>query len=249
MTSPLSIYPFDSQRLIGTISEVGPTYAKVNLPDAAAREGKLLHGHHFGTGEVGQFVAIECGDTATFGRIISIKLPERERLSVEHELGTAQKSHPIGTIQLLTTVALKDGNVAGGIAQYPRLGSRVFAAHPLLVKWLAEATQRAEDGTECLSLGSGVLSCNSGYDAFYHPGEAFRAALCRAWSYRRWKELDLGPFDRTSRNSSGKTDSFRRYWRVSHAEQPRPACACRARPESDTVIRRGRCTVQGVDGS
>ena len=152
MTSPLSVYPFDSQRLIGTISEVGPTYAKVNLPEAAAREGRWLHGYHLGTGEVGQFVAVECGDTATFGRIITIKLPERERLTVERELGGTQESHPIGTIQLLTTVALKDGVVAGGIAQYPRLGSKVFAAHPLLVKWLAEATQRGQDGAECLSL-------------------------------------------------------------------------------------------------
>ena len=152
MTNPLALYPFDSQRLIGTISEVGPTYAKANLPDAAAREGRWLHGHHLGMGEVGQFIVIECGDTATFGRIITIKLPERERLSVEHELGTTQESHPIGTIQLLTTVDLKDGGVAGGIYQHPRLGSNVFAAHPILVKWLAEATQRADDGSECLSL-------------------------------------------------------------------------------------------------
>lgn len=152
MRSQLPVYPFDPQRLIGTVSEVGPSYAKANLPRAAILEGQWLHGHHLGAGEVGQFIVIECGDTGAFGRIISVKLPERERLSVEQELGTTKEAHPIGTIQLLATVALRDGSVTGGLSQYPRLGSKVFAAHPLLVKWLAEAVQRSDDGQGCLAL-------------------------------------------------------------------------------------------------
>ncbi|MGA2068050.1 MAG: DUF87 domain-containing protein [Thermoguttaceae bacterium] len=152
MTSPLPLYPFDPERLIGTVSEVGPTYAKANLPRAAILEGQWLHGHHLGAGEVGQFVVIECGDTGAFGRIISVKLPERDRLSVEQELGVTREAHPIGTIQLLTSLALRDGSVIGGISQYPRLGSKVFAANPLLVKWLAEAMQRSDNGQDCLAL-------------------------------------------------------------------------------------------------
>jgi hypothetical protein len=145
MSEVLPVYPFDPQRCIGTISEVGPSSVKANLPSAASPEGQWLHGHRLGAGEVGEFVIVECRDVGIFGRIINARLPERERLSVEPELGTSREAHPLGTIQLLTTVLLKTGQVVGGISQYPRLGSKVYAAHPLLVKWLAEATQRTPE--------------------------------------------------------------------------------------------------------
>jgi energy-coupling factor transporter ATP-binding protein EcfA2 len=142
MSEVLPVYPFDPQRCIGTISEVGPSSAKANLPSAASPEGQWLHGHRLGAGEVGEFVIVECRDVGIFGRIINVRLPERERLNVEPELGSSRDAHPLGTVQLLTTILLKSGGVVGGISQYPRLGSKVYAAHPLLVKWMAEATQR-----------------------------------------------------------------------------------------------------------
>jgi uncharacterized protein len=144
MNEALPVYPFDPQRCVGTISEVGPSTAKANLPIAASPEGQWLHGNRLGAGEVGEFVIVECRDVGIFGRIISVRLPERERLSVEPALGSHREAHPLGTIQLLTTIILKTGQMVGGISQYPRLGSKVYAAHPLLVKWMAEATQRTE---------------------------------------------------------------------------------------------------------
>jgi len=144
MSDVLPVYPFDPQRCIGTISEVGPSSAKANLPSAASPAGQWLHGYRLGAGEVGEFVIVECREVGIFGRIINVRLPERERLNVEPELGSSREAHPLGAIQLLTTVLLKTGEVVGGISQYPRLGSKVYAAHPLLVKWIAEATQRTE---------------------------------------------------------------------------------------------------------
>lgn len=142
MTEPLSVYPFDPQRLIGTISEISPSSAKANLPGAASTEGQWLHGYRLGAGEVGEFVVVECRDAGVFGRIIDVRLPERERLAVEPALGPGSETHPVGTIQFLATILLKTNDVIGGISQYPRLGSRVYSAHPLLVKWFAESTQR-----------------------------------------------------------------------------------------------------------
>jgi Helicase HerA, central domain len=145
MSDVLPVYPFDPERCIGTISEVGPSSAKANLPSAASPAGQWLHGYRLGAGEVGEFVIVECREVGIFGRIINVRLPERERLNVEPELGSSREAHPLGTIQLLTTILLKSGEVVGGISQYPRLGSKVFSAHPLLVKWLAEATQRTAE--------------------------------------------------------------------------------------------------------
>jgi len=141
MSNPLPVYPFDPDRCIGTVTETSPAAAKLNLPLAAAPEGQWHHGFRFSTGEVGDFVVIDCGDVAIFARIISVKLPERERLSVEPVLGQERAPHPVGVAHLLTTLVLSTGRVTGGISRYPRLGSKVYAVHPLLLKWLAEVAQ------------------------------------------------------------------------------------------------------------
>lgn len=152
----LPIYPFDPQRCIGSISEVGPSSARVNLPEAVAT-ARWHHGDRLGRGEVGELVVIE-GDVAVFGRLVRIELPERERLTVEPRLGSQREAHPVGTIQLLATIRLDDGRILGGIPQYPRLGSAVYAAHPALVKWLAEEAQRHGEVEASLTLNLARLA-------------------------------------------------------------------------------------------
>src|SRR5260370_5161921 len=101
MSEFLPVYPFDDQRSVGTIIEVGPLTAKLNLPRAAVPSGQWLHGHKLSGGEVGEYLLIEAGEFAVLGRLVSVKLPERERLTVEPELGAEQAAHPLGTMQLL----------------------------------------------------------------------------------------------------------------------------------------------------
>lgn len=173
MSEGLPSYPFDPQRCIGTVCEVGPNYAKVNLPNAAKPEGQWLHGNRLDAGQVGEFVVVECGELAVFGRLITVKLPEKERLSVEPELGSLREAHPVGTIQLLTTITLRDGGVMGGIPQYPRLGSRVYSAHPQLMKWLAEASGRRSSGPSPLVLNMATLPASTETSVSFTPENLF----------------------------------------------------------------------------
>ncbi len=173
MSEVLPSYPFDPQRCIGTVCEVGPNYTKVNLPNAAKPEGQWLHGNRLDAGQVGEFVVAECGELAVFGRLITVKLPERERLSVEPELGSLREAHPVGTIQLLTTIALRDGSVMGGIPQYPRLGSRVYSAHPQLMKWLAEVSGRQSGGASPLLLDMATLPTSTETSVSFTPENLF----------------------------------------------------------------------------
>lgn len=97
--SALPIAPFEDDRHIGSVIEVTPVSIRANLPLASKTEGLVLHGNYFGAGEVGEFVCVECGKTAVLGRINQVKLPEKDRLTVEPQLGKRPPSHPIGTIQ------------------------------------------------------------------------------------------------------------------------------------------------------
>ena len=149
-------YPFDSERRMGTVSHVSPSSVRANLPLAGKAGGRLHHGNRVGGGEVGEFVLIECDELALLGRILEVRLPERERLSVEDGFGHQPELHPVGMVQLLATLDISRRSVKSGVARYPRLGSRIFAAHPDYVRWIASEGNRQESN-EDVNLVMGAL--------------------------------------------------------------------------------------------
>ena len=102
-------YPFENERYVGTVTQVGPSSVRANLPLAGRSGNKLHHGHRIAGGEVGEFVLIACDELALFGRVLEVRLPERERLSVEPELGDHPELHPVGV-----TIKGGDGGDGGG---------------------------------------------------------------------------------------------------------------------------------------
>jgi hypothetical protein len=166
-------HPFDALRLIGTLIEVSPTSARLNLPKATENDGQWLYGRPSESGIVGEFVVIESGDDAIFGRIVSVTLPERDRLSVEGNLGRVAEAHPVGTVQLLASVGLSTGKIESGVSRYPRLGSRVFSTHPELVKWLTEVCQRTPDNPNPIVLEFASLPFGSGTTVGITPERLF----------------------------------------------------------------------------
>lgn len=136
----LATSPFDPSRYIGSVSYVSPDRAKINLPHAASVSSKQYAGYPVIGGQVGEFVFIESEDYAVLGRITEVLLPDSERLKAEPILGKAPEVHPIGFVQLLTTLDLSTGKVISGIPQHPRIGQHVFSAHPLLVKQVVEGS-------------------------------------------------------------------------------------------------------------
>lgn len=134
----LATSPFDSSRYIGSVIFVNPDTAKINLPYAASVSSKQYAGYPVNGGQVGEFVFIESDEHAVLGRIIEVRLPDTERLNAEPAMGKQPDAHPIGVVQLLTTLELSTGNVISGIPQHPRIGQHVYSAHPLLVKHVVE---------------------------------------------------------------------------------------------------------------
>jgi hypothetical protein len=130
--------PFDSNRYIGSVIFVNPDSARINLPYAASVSAKQYAGFPINGGQVGEFIFIESDGYAVLGRITEVRLPDSERLNAEPSLGKQPDAHPIGVVQLLTTLELSTGKVVSGIPQHPRIGQHVFCAHPLLVKHVVE---------------------------------------------------------------------------------------------------------------
>ncbi len=83
---------------------------------------------------------------AVLGRVLEVRLPERERLVVEPRADTGVDAvNPLGVIQLLASIGLATGATTNGMPSYPRIGQHVFSAHPLIIKYAVEAGALAAD--------------------------------------------------------------------------------------------------------
>lgn len=165
--------PFDDYRHMGTVTQVGPSSIRANLPSAGESGSRLHHGNRIAGGEVGEFVFIECDELAIFGRVLEIRLPERERLSVEPTLGKSAELHPVGTVQLLATIDLARKTVLSGISRHPRLGSRLYSAHPQLVRWLITDAGRDAQNPHSVALSIACLTDDHSVSLGISPEQLF----------------------------------------------------------------------------
>ena len=134
-SSALPAHPYDPVRAIGTAYRVDSTHVRMHLFGAPGDESAARGTPVVAPCQVGDFVVFDCGDVAVFGRLTSVELPE-DGGAKTHDAG------PTASALLLTSMSLATGEVTPGVLTYPRLGSTVYAAHPLLLKWIAEESVR-----------------------------------------------------------------------------------------------------------
>jgi hypothetical protein len=152
-----NLHPFDARRQIGTISQVSPDTIVCNLSSETQQSGRILDGTPLTGGQVGDFVVIDADAVAILARILEVKLPERERLDVERELGRPFHPHPVAKLHLLGSLALQTEEVTGGVSRYPSLGSRVYAASAEVVTHFANSvgTKKRDDDKAIVTLSLG----------------------------------------------------------------------------------------------
>lgn len=148
----------DPNRHVGVISSVFPSRAFVNLGDSTARSGTSLYGHPLGTGQVGEFVLIDCDAVVVVGRVSAVKLIERDRLAINPSLGNEMLVDPVGEVDMLATLDRQSGRVFPGIATRPRLGAHVYSPAPDLMSALVADSASGVVNNEIAKLSLGVVT-------------------------------------------------------------------------------------------
>lgn len=120
----MKLHPFSPERRLGHIYQVEGSFADVSFT-AANKLPRAHFGEYLGRGEVGEFVVIDVGGVAAFGRLLRVGTPAS---SAEDVLTRLDKKVQVeGRIQLLSTLELS-GRATRGIAKYPKVGDAVYAA-------------------------------------------------------------------------------------------------------------------------
>ncbi|KJL24885.1 AAA-like domain protein [Microbacterium azadirachtae] len=143
----MELHPFGPERRIGHVFQVEGSFADIAL-SAANKLPRAHFGEYLGRGEVGEFVVIDVGGVAAFGRLLQVgtALGRADDVSAEGD-----KKVPIeGRVQLLSTLELS-GATTRGIARYPKVGDAVYAASSEAI--LAVIGAASSSDTATLPLG------------------------------------------------------------------------------------------------
>lgn len=156
----------DPDRYVGTVTLVSAALIQANLPYATANPER----RGLARGVVGDFVFIDCETIKLLGRIVEVRLPDGERLTVEPAMGERPETHPIGRIQLLASVDMRDQKLMRGLRVHPCIGDAVYLADiHVFGKLLSNAL--ATDGT--LTVDVGRLDAGGGVDLCLQPEKVF----------------------------------------------------------------------------
>jgi DNA helicase HerA-like ATPase len=139
----------DPEQYLGTITEVSPSVVQANLPRATAYPDK----RRLAKGTVGDFVFVDCEQVKLLGRIIEVRLPDSERLTIEPKLGAVPEPNPLGRIKLLATVDQSTQRLQRGLRIHPRVGDAVYLADGGLFAELVASTTNRE-GEVPLEIGT-----------------------------------------------------------------------------------------------
>jgi hypothetical protein len=161
------------QLFMGIISSVSASQARVNLSEASAPSGSHFEARRYGRGEVGEFVLIEGQVSLVLGRLIEVRLPELERKGLTPIGDMTVGMDVLGIVQFLGAVRTDTLRVSAGVASYPRLGDRVYAAPHEFVAQIPKLLDGGTASAALLTLQIGSVSGANGAEVSARPEKLF----------------------------------------------------------------------------
>lgn len=154
------------ERYLGSITQVTASTVTVNMPFAAVNPER----RSISRGVVGEFVFVDCETVKLLGRIIEIRIPDNERLSIEPALGKEHVTNPVGRVQLLASIDSFSQKIVRGLRVYPRIGDSVYVANSVT---LGELFSNAMHSVTDLTILIGNLDAGSTAAIRLRPEQMF----------------------------------------------------------------------------
>jgi hypothetical protein len=142
---------------MGVVSAVSASHARMTLSSGGAPSASHFETQRYGRGEVGEFVLIEGQLTLVLARLVEVTLPETDRKVFSLDYPVKQPYDVLGALQFLGTVRCDNLRVAPGVANYPRIGDRVYAAPHTFVGQIPTLQEISTAATDHLTLNLGSV--------------------------------------------------------------------------------------------
>lgn len=158
--------------LMGTVVGVTAQLARVNLSAAGLASGSHFEASRYGRGEVGEFVLIEGQVEIVLGRLSEVRVPDSARADIRSQ-GVSDDLDAVGFVQLLGCLRPDTLELNAGIACYPRLGDRAYAAPHRFVGRIPQLLGRAGAASATNGIHLGGLAGRRDADVHVAPEKLF----------------------------------------------------------------------------
>ena len=158
---------------MGIVTAVSASQACVGLSVAGAPTGSHFETGRYGRGEVGELVLIEGQVDIVLGRVVDVRLPEFGRRSLASGPRADEPLEVSGFVQFLGTVRPDTLRVSAGVASYPRLGDRAYAAPHSFVGQIPQLLDREVDDEAAIGIEIGRVNGPSGSLVRVRPEKLF----------------------------------------------------------------------------
>lgn len=144
--------PFDYEKFIGTVARVTPQITRIHFPSSKLLKKFYYDGDSLHGGVVRNYVVIEGEGVGFLAKIVSISLPEKERLELTEDSFKNSDLHPVGEVEIdLVFDVFDEFKAQKGVNQYPPVGAKVFACSPsFLQHFLQNFGKKEESNSEDL---------------------------------------------------------------------------------------------------
>lgn len=133
---------------VGVVTTVEAQRCFVNLEVADEPSGRHFETARYGRGEVGELILIESQTRLFLGRIVAVRLADRERAMIGKPFASERSAGAQGEVLFLGAVRMEDLRVEVGMPGYPRLGDRCFSAPHELISHLPALAAKGSGGDE-----------------------------------------------------------------------------------------------------
>lgn len=142
---------------IGVIAGINAKGVTLNLTKAGLTSASYHNGGRYGRGEVGEIVLIEGQTNLTLGKLLDVRLPEKERQVLGNNK-SEENMDAIGYMQVLGSVCLSTLTVTAGITTYPRIGDNVYSAPAEFIAKLPELSDRSLSDVQYSLIDLGAIT-------------------------------------------------------------------------------------------
>lgn len=124
----MRVNPFDKNKFVGYVSKVTPEITRIHFPNSKLLKKFYYDGDVLQSGLVRSYVIIEGEGHGFLARVMSIELPEKERMFLSESSFQGTDLHPVGTVEIQICFDIfGEIKAEKGLEQYPPVGAKVYA--------------------------------------------------------------------------------------------------------------------------
>lgn len=162
---PFPVYPFDPERLIGSVLHVTGQQVRIAIAENSENTADQT------ACSVRDYLVIQCGDLAIIAQISETGISSQAFTLILNEQQV--NTNIFAQAELLASIDIKNTAIFPGITSHPALGDAVYTAHPKLVQLITESRFSLDNSKELLLLSMANLHDNKHTPLMITPEKLF----------------------------------------------------------------------------